>query len=51
LQDPSALYEFTAVEDCSRFLIAGLTRRRSAAATLTFLDRVLEEMPFAIQRI
>jgi transposase InsO family protein len=45
------LYQFTAVDDCSRFLVAGLARRRSAAATLTFLDRVLEEMPFAIQRI
>ena len=29
----------------------GIRRRSAAAATLTFLDRVLEEMPFAIQRI
>jgi transposase InsO family protein len=45
------LYQFTAIDDCSRILVAGLARRRSAAATLAFLDRVLEEMPFAIQRI
>jgi len=45
------LYQFTAIDDCSRFLVAGLARRRSAAATLAFLDRVLEEMPFSIQRI
>lgn len=45
------LYQFTAIDDCSRFLVAGLARRRSAQATLTFLDQVLEEMPFPIQRL
>ena len=45
------LYQFTAIDDCSRFLVAGLARRRSATATLAFLDQVLEEMPFAIQRV
>ena len=41
----------TAIDDCSRYLVAGLARRRSAAATLTFLDQVLEEMPFSVQRV
>jgi transposase InsO family protein len=45
------LYQFTAVDDCSRYLVAGLARRRTAAATLSFLDQVLDEMPFAIQRL
>ncbi len=45
------LHQFTAVDDCSRYLVAGLARRRSAAATLSFLDQVLDEMPFAIQRV
>lgn len=45
------LYQFTAIDDCSRYLVAGVARRRSAAATLAFLDQVLEEMPFAIQRV
>lgn len=45
------LYQFTAIDDCSRYLVAGLARRRSAAATLVFLDQVLDEMPFAIQRV
>ena len=45
------LYQFTAIDDCSRSLVAGLARRRSAHATLTFLDQVLEEMPFPIQRL
>lgn len=43
--------QFTAIDDCSRFLVAGLARRRSAAATLAFLDRVLEKAPFPVQRI
>jgi transposase InsO family protein len=45
------LCQFTAIDDCSRYLVVGLARRPSAAATLTFLDQVLDEMPFAIQRI
>lgn len=45
------LYQFTAIDDCSRFLVVHLAPRRSAAGTLTLLDRVFEEMPFAIQRI
>ncbi|HET8996248.1 MAG TPA: IS481 family transposase [Acetobacteraceae bacterium] len=45
------LWQFAAVDDCSRYLVAGLAKRRSAAATLTFLDQVFEEMPFAIQRV
>jgi transposase InsO family protein len=45
------LYQFTAVDDCSRYLVAGISARRTAAAALVFLDRVLEEMPFPIQRL
>jgi transposase InsO family protein len=45
------VYQFTAVDDCSRYLVAGLSRHRSATATLAFLDQVLEEMPFPVQRI
>ena len=45
------MYQFTAIDDCSRFLVVGLARPPTAQTTLTFLDQVLEEMPFAIQRI
>lgn len=45
------LYQSTAVDDCSRHLVAGLAPRASAAATLAFLDQVLDEMPSAIRRI
>jgi len=45
------LYQYTAVDDCSRFMVVGIYPRRTAANTLDFLDRVIEEMPFPIQRI
>lgn len=45
------LWQFTAVDDRSRYLVAGLARRPSAAAALAFLDQLLDEVPFAIQRV
>lgn len=44
-------YQYTAVDDCSRFRVLGLYPRRDGSHTLLFLDRVVEEMPFPIQRI
>jgi transposase InsO family protein len=44
------LYQYTAIDDCTRCRVLGLYSRRTAANTLRFLDRVLEEMPFPIQR-
>ena len=45
------LYQYTAIDDCSRYRVLGLYPRRTAANTLDFLERVVEEMPFAIQRV
>lgn len=45
------LYQYTAVDDCSRFQVLGLYPRRTATNTLAFLEQVLEEMPFPVQRI
>ena len=45
------LWQFTAIDDCSRYLVAGLAPRRSAAAALTFIEQMFEEMPFAVQRV
>lgn len=45
------LYQFTAVDDRSRYLVAGISALRTAAAALIFLDQVLEDMPFPIQRL
>lgn len=45
------VYQYTAVDDCSRWRVLGVYPRRSSANTVKFLDRVIEEMPFPIQRI
>jgi transposase InsO family protein len=45
------LYQYTCVDDCTRFLVAALYPRRSAAHTVEFLDYVLEQVPFPIQRL
>lgn len=45
------VYQYTAIDDCSRYKVLGVYRRRTAKNTLDFLDRVIEEMPFGIQRV
>ena len=39
------------LDDCSRYKVLGVYPRRNAKSTLSFLERVVEEMPFPIQRI
>lgn len=45
------LYQYTAIDDCSRFPVLGLDPRRNAASTLDFPARVAAGMPFPVQRI
>ena len=45
------IIQYTAVDDCSRFRVLAVFPRRIGANTLLFLDLVIEEMPFPIQRI
>lgn len=46
------VYLYTAVDDCSRYMVLGIYRCRTAANTIHFLsERVIEEMPFSIQRL
>lgn len=45
------LYQYTAVDDCTRFRVLGLYKKRTASNALLFLERLIEQMPFAIQRI
>jgi len=45
------MYQFTAVDDCIRYLVVEIYPRKTANNTLLFLDKVVEEMPFPIQRI
>jgi transposase InsO family protein len=44
-------YQYTAVDDCTRIRVLALYSRRSGSNTLLFLERVLEELPFPVQRI
>jgi transposase InsO family protein len=46
------IYQYTAIDDCTRYLVIGVYPKRTAANTLHFInERVLEEMPFPVQRI
>ncbi len=47
----SGFYQYTAVDDCTRYRVLRLYSRRTAANTVDFIENVLEEMPFPIQRI
>lgn len=47
----AGIYQYTAVDDCSRWRVLEIYKRRIANNTLHFLDLVLEQFPFAIQRI
>ena len=45
------LYHYAAIDDCSRYKVMGLYPRRTGVNTVRFLERVVEEMPFPIQRM
>ena len=45
------LFQFTAIDDCTRYKVIALYPRRTAENTLKFLHKVIEETPFPIQRI
>lgn len=44
-------YQYTAIDNCTRYKVLALYPRRSANNSLKFLDKVMEEMPFALQRV
>ena len=45
------VYQYTAIDDCTRVRVLAIYPRRTAANSLFFLERVLEEMPFPVQAI
>lgn len=47
----SGIYQYTSVDVCTRNRMLGLYSRRTASNTPDFLDCVMDEMPFPIQRI
>ncbi|HDS1151428.1 TPA: DDE-type integrase/transposase/recombinase [Pluralibacter gergoviae] len=44
------LYQYTFVDDCTRYRVLMLYTRREAANTLDFMDCVTEEMPCLLRR-
>ena len=47
----NGLYQYTAIDDCPRYKVLALYKRRTAKNTWDFLDQVLERIPFPIQCI
>lgn len=45
------IFQYTSVDDCSKYRVLAVFSRQTAANTMDFLDQVIEEMPFPIQRI
>jgi transposase InsO family protein len=45
------LYQYTAIDDCTRMKAVKLYSQRSAANSLDFLEYVIEEFPFPIQHV
>jgi hypothetical protein len=45
------IFQYTAVDDCTRYRVLGLAADKTATSTLAFLDQVIAGMPFPIQRI
>lgn len=45
------VYQYTAIDDCTRIRVLAIYPRRSAVNSLLFLERAIEEFPFPIQAI
>ncbi len=45
------IYHYCAIDDCSRYRVIGIYPRKTAANTLLFYERMVEEMPFPIEKI
>ncbi len=47
-----SIYQYTAIDDCTRFRVLGIYSRRTAKNSVRFLEeRMIDEFPFPIQRI
>ena len=45
------VFQYTAIDDCTRIRVLAVFSRRTAVNSLRFLELVIEEFPFPIQRI
>ena len=44
----SNLYQYTAIDDCTRYRVLQIYKKRTADNTLDFLDKVIDEMLFPV---
>lgn len=47
----NGLYQYTAIDDCTRYKVIELYNRRTAENSLDFLEQIIDRFPFAFQRI
>ncbi|HEY9845500.1 MAG TPA: IS481 family transposase [Candidatus Caenarcaniphilales bacterium] len=47
----SQLYQYTAIDDCTRVKVVSLYPNKKAHSTLAFLEQIIETFPFPIQRL
>lgn len=47
----TGLYQYTFIDDCTRYLVAALYSRRTAANTRDFFELIFDSIPFPIQRL
>lgn len=47
----SGLYQYTSINDCTHYRVVTIYERRTAANTLDFIDCIVDEISFPIQRI
>jgi len=45
------VYQYTAIDDCSRYQVIEIYPRRTAANTVLFLEKMVEEMHFSVQSV
>ena len=45
------LYQYTAIDDCTRYKVLALYNKRTATNTIDFLSKVRVNMPFPVQRV
>ena len=45
------IYQYTAIDDCTRYRVMEIYSSRTATNTILFLEKVVEEMHFPIESI
>ena len=45
------IFQYTAIDDCTRFRVIDIYHKKNADSTLEFIEKMIEQFPFPIQRI